>query len=287
MHTICTATPDQEWSYFQNLLGFLLDPEPDLGSKVRQLFEEETDDFGLSIAFLSRIDLESETERFEVVHGPAENLRDGDTVPLSVTYCRKTIADPDGTLAVSDALAEGWEGDPAYERFGFGSYVGTTVTLEDRLYGTICFADTEPRSDPITDRELVLLEIFGRWVTYELNQWTGPPTDEPNQYDVVEAETPISPDLDSMMDALGKPARRLILLKLQEDTAENGSLVLDRSSGIDASLIELHHLHLPKLNDAGYIEWDPNTNVVSRGPNFDDFELLLRLLNVYIDEFYD
>jgi len=98
----------------------------------------------MNCAFLSHIDLETKTQRFEIVYGPHEVLKSDVPVPLSQSYCRKTITDPEGTMAVSDALAEGWEDDPAYETFGLRSYLGTRVSVDDELYGTLCFVDTAP-----------------------------------------------------------------------------------------------------------------------------------------------
>ncbi|MFC7156142.1 hypothetical protein ACFQPA_11865 [Halomarina halobia] len=41
---------------------------------------------------------------------------------------------------------------------------------------------------------------------------------------------------------------------------------------------QLHHNHLPKLVDAGVIEWDRETGTVSRGPEFEEIEPAVRLL---------
>lgn len=42
--------------------------------------------------------------------------------------------------------------------------------------------------------------------------------------------------------------------------------------------MQLHHVHLPKLEDAGVIEWEQGTQIVSQGPQFDRLEPVLRLL---------
>lgn len=42
--------------------------------------------------------------------------------------------------------------------------------------------------------------------------------------------------------------------------------------------IQLRHRHLPKLHQAGVIEWDRDTGTVSRGPRFEDIEPVLCLL---------
>ena len=42
--------------------------------------------------------------------------------------------------------------------------------------------------------------------------------------------------------------------------------------------LQLYHVHLPKLEAAGVVEWDRDTGTVSRGPEFDAVEPTVRLL---------
>jgi hypothetical protein len=266
-----------ELPYFERLWQIMFRPDAGFGSKVERLFADETSKFGLESAFLSRIDLETETQHFEVVHAPHRTLETGNSIPLSVTYCRKTIADPEGTMVVNDALAEGWEGDPAYERLGLGSYVGTTISVENSLYGTLCFANSEPRDERITTEEKRLVEMHSQWAAYELDRRTGPSLEDP----VDVSGKAVSPDqIDSMMEALRSEPRRFVLLELLDGTATS----LDSlEEGIDAENagVELHHVHLPKLDQTGYIEWDESSGTVSRGTNYLEAEPLLRLLREY------
>lgn len=277
-HSICTSERG-ELSYFQRLWRTLLAPDIDPRSKIEQLFAHETAEFGMSHAFLSRIDLEEETEHLELVHGSHELLRQGETIPLPETYCRKTIADPDGILAVSDALAEGWEGDPAYETFGFGSYLGTTVSLDDELYGTLCFADPAARDEPITDEEKAIIEMHGQWAEYALHLWNGPPI-RGESSDVIEQRAVSSEAIDSMMNALKSRTRRTVLMTLL-DTTETRLATLEGVLDGDYARAHLHHNHLPKLANAGYIDWDRDSDTISRGPNFFEVQPLIELLDEY------
>lgn len=277
-HSICTSGPG-ELSYFQRLWRTLLAPDIDPRTKVEQLFEHETVEFDMEYAFLARIDLETETEYFELVHGSHEVLRRGSAAPLSKTYCRKTIADPDGTLAVSDALAEGWGGDPAYETFGLGSYLGTTVSLDDGLYGTLCFADTAARDEPITAEEKALIEMHGQWAEYALHLWNGPPIQRTTS-DTITRRAVSSEAIDTMMGALKSRTRRDVLTALL-DTTDVEIAALAKQLGRDFARARLYHNHLPKLAEAGYISWDGNSDIISRGPNFSEVEPLVDLLDEY------
>jgi len=234
-HSICTSKGNEGWSYFQRLWRTLLVPDIEPRLRLEQLFETETDEFDLHYAFLSRIDLENETECFDIVYGSHESLRSDTTVPLSDTYCRETITDPEGTLAVSDASAEGWEGDPAYETFGFESYLGTTISVDDELYGTLCFADTAARDDPINDKEKALVEMHGQWVEYTMTHW-GESSFREARIDAIEGRAVSSDAIDSMMDALESRTRRVVLATLL-DTSETSLATLERrASGTSSDL---------------------------------------------------
>lgn len=278
-HSICASEADGGLPHFQRLWRTLLAPHTDPRTSLEHLFEIETEEFGLDCAFLSHIDLEAETERFEIVSGSHETLKPDTSVPLSRTYCRKTIADPEGTMAVSNASAEGWEDDPAYEAFGLESYLGTTVSVGDELYGTLCFADTAARDEPINDREKALVEMHSQWVEYAMAHWDESLFRE-TRLDTVEGRAVSSDAIDSMMDALKSRTRRVILMTLL-DTTETSIAALERRLPHEKDRIALYHIHVPKLATGGYIEWDTDTDTISKGAKFSEVEPLVRLLKEY------
>jgi hypothetical protein len=46
----------------------------------------------------------------------------------------------------------------------------------------------------------------------------------------------------------------------------------------------LYHVHLPKLAEADYIEWNADSHMIRRGPNFDEIAPLLRLMAEHEDK---
>jgi signal transduction histidine kinase len=73
-------------------------------------------------------------------------------------------------LTVVNAADEGWRDDPAYDRFEFDTYIGGRVEVDGELYGTLCFAATEPHDRPFTDTERTFVELLTRWVSYEIER---------------------------------------------------------------------------------------------------------------------
>ncbi|WP_152040526.1 PAS domain-containing protein [Salinigranum salinum] len=123
---------------------------------------------GVDLGFLTRITDDTQT----VVHavGDHPELQAGAACPLSESYCRRTL-DTDGLLAVVHAASdEEWTDDLGYERFELECYLGGKVTVDGELYGTLCFADVEPRSEPFTESQATFVELLTRWVSYELER---------------------------------------------------------------------------------------------------------------------
>ena len=279
-HPACRGASDRERGYYHELGERLLDASVDMGTKLQRLFDAETTNFGLPYGVLSRVDPVNDDYHVEVGYGPHPKLQAGETLPLSETYCRKTVEE--GTLRIDDAPVEGWAEDPAYRNCGFDTYVGTTVEADDEVYGTLCFASPEPRSESLTDDEVALVELLGQWASYELQQWSGPPTGADERSlefrDVVR-----SPHLDSVLEALCKRPRRLVLTGLLDGPIEVDS-VAEEPDDAERIEIRLRHVHLPKLEESGYVDWDGEDGLIRRGPSYPEAEPVLEMLGHGIEE---
>ena len=130
-------------------------------AKIEAFLELGCDRLGTDSGFLTRI--EDETQ--EIVHavGSHPDLQRGESAPLEEAYCRHTIGKSE-PLGIHDAPAEGWDDDPAYKQFGLGCYIGATIYVGDDQFGTVCFADTEPRETTFTDREETFVELLTDWI---------------------------------------------------------------------------------------------------------------------------
>jgi len=137
--------------------------------KIAELLEFGRGYMGVEQGFFTRID--GNTQRIAVGVGPNEQLVSGAEAPFSESYCRHTVApESDSPLTVTDAAAEGWTDDPAFERFGLGCYAGSKVTVDGELVGTICFADREPADKEFTEIQETFVELLTEWASYELER---------------------------------------------------------------------------------------------------------------------
>lgn len=112
-------------------------------------------------------------------------------------------------------------------------------------------------------------------------------------------------DVDELIDALAAAQRRRVLASLlgrepQHVSTLSGtarelidaheallSLYLSGSyeiAAVDKELLRKRHVHLPKLAEYGFTEWDRDDNVVSRGARFDEIRPFLELLDAREEE---
>ena len=155
----------------QEALSKLYDVGADTGlsfeEKVRRILAIGCQYLDLPYGFLTRV----EGGQQEVVHavGNHEQLLPESSAPLEETYCRKTV-ERDGTVGMQDAETELGTDDPAYERFGLGCYIGTTVIVGEQTYGTFCFAASRTREREFSEDEREVIELLGQWTGHALER---------------------------------------------------------------------------------------------------------------------
>ena len=98
-----------------------------------------------------------------------------------------------------------------------------------------------------------------------------------------------SPNWQQLLRSLEDPLRRRLLVDLLErdQEAEDVEVPDDIELGErdpETARIELEHVHLPLLETRGYIEWDRDADLVREGPDFDEIQPLLDLIEANRDE---
>jgi PAS domain S-box-containing protein len=158
---------EQREATLERLNGIASDPSLSREAKIERLLAAGADRLGVSHGFLTRI--EGDTQEIVSSVGEDPALQPGERAPLSEAYCRHTLREGE-PLAVSDAVAEGWEDDPAYDRFGLGCYLGVPIHVDGEQYGTVCFADPDPRESTFAPRDETFLELLADWLRHLLEQ---------------------------------------------------------------------------------------------------------------------
>jgi hypothetical protein len=84
---------------------------------------------------------------------------------------------------------------------------------------------------------------------------------------------------DKIADALGHQTRRNILLELVDDNPLQPLEALATHDPREDEKLQLIHIHLPKLDDMGYVTWDREDETVVKGSNWEEIEPVVRLLS--------
>ncbi|WP_436908992.1 DUF7344 domain-containing protein [Halosimplex marinum] len=98
--------------------------------------------------------------------------------------------------------------------------------------------------------------------------------------------------MDEYFQALANIHRRRLLVALFEDNSQRDGIcvpedVHEGRTALAALQLEFYHTHLPKLEEAGFIDWNQDTHEVVEGPRFDEIRPLLELLGDHADELPD
>ncbi|WP_439028303.1 response regulator [Haloarchaeobius sp. DT45] len=146
--------------------------------RVEAVLELGTAYLGVPYGFLTRIerpdpaDPTKGTQTIALSVGDHELLQPGKSNRLSNSYCRLTIQQED-LFGIQNAIDAGMRNDPGYQTFRLGCYIGGTANVDDHLYGTLCFAGSDPRELDFSVEERSFVWIAKQWVSYELERRGG------------------------------------------------------------------------------------------------------------------
>ena len=91
-------------------------------------------------------------------------------------------------------------------------------------------------------------------------------------YILMRRETSSCADLfTALFDCLTHPVRRRLLLDLHKTNPP-----LDLTAETQSPM--LYHLHLPKLANPGFIDWDRDDQIIDVGPRFDEIAPILEAI---------
>ena len=159
--------PPDIGSFALDLFEIASDPETSFEHKVQDFLCLGCERFDLEIGILAEI----ENNKYTVRHvcSPTDSVRPGQSFDLADTYCEQTLAAA-GPVGFNHVLNTERQRHPAYKSFRMEAYLGVTVRLEDRVYGTLSFSSRGARPDDFTEQDFTLVRLMGRWMERELTR---------------------------------------------------------------------------------------------------------------------
>ncbi|MFC7137013.1 ATP-binding protein [Halobaculum litoreum] len=144
------------------------DADSSFEERVDELLSVGQDVLGTAYGTLSRI--RDDTYVFEVVRAPDDLFEAGDTVDLGETNCERVVLSEE-SLSLRDAgTDEELAAKAAFSELGISCYVGAPVVVDGEVYGTFCFYDREPRTEPFADWQVTLVDLMAEWVSSALER---------------------------------------------------------------------------------------------------------------------
>ena len=91
-------------------------------------------------------------------------VRRGVIMPLDKTYCHVTFASPE-TIAISHVDESEYRDLPAAKFLGMQSYIGCSINVHGKKFGTINFSNRNPVVMPFTEMDKDLVNLMGSWIS--------------------------------------------------------------------------------------------------------------------------
>lgn len=123
--------------------------------------------FDLPIGLVTQV--RGEQLEFTHVWAPGSAVQQGTLLQLESSFCAITLH-ADEPIRFEDRAKSEWRTHPACRQLGFECYLGTKLKGQERLYGTLCFLGTHPRSKRFTDADTAFLKLMARWLSGELDR---------------------------------------------------------------------------------------------------------------------
>lgn len=124
---------------------------------------------GMEIGKVGKLDVPLNQSIFlNNVSPPDLPLKRGTIMPLDKTYCNITF-NSDKPVAINHVGKSMYRTEPCYKFLGMEAYIGTTIRVHGKIFGTVHFSSRKPR-EPFRDTDLDLINLMGSWVAVSLER---------------------------------------------------------------------------------------------------------------------
>lgn len=125
---------------------------------------------GMEIGKLGCQDPENNTSTFlNTVAPPELPARRGVVLPLDKTFCHLTFSS-DGPIAIHHVSTSSYKNHPAAAFLGMEAYIGTTIYVHDKKFGTVNFSNRKPMAKAFTKTDIDFVNLLGKWISVTMEQ---------------------------------------------------------------------------------------------------------------------
>ena len=125
---------------------------------------------GMEIGKLGSQNPENNASTFLNTIAPPElPAKRGLVLPLDKTFCNITFS-TDGPIAIHHVSTSSYKDHPAAEFLGMEAYIGTTIYVHDKKFGTVNFSNRQPMKKPFTQADIDFVNLLGKWISVTMEQ---------------------------------------------------------------------------------------------------------------------
>jgi len=88
----------------------------------------------------------------------------GIVLPLDKTFCQVTFSSPE-SIAISHVSDSKYKDHPAAGFLGMQSYIGCSINVHGKKFGTVNFSNRTPVKKPFTETDKDLVNLMGSWIS--------------------------------------------------------------------------------------------------------------------------
>jgi GAF domain-containing protein len=147
-----------DWEYrFQKIIS---ESNKTKREKIESVLDLGLDFLGLGIGLVSNV----KNEVYKVIYAksPADMIEPGSTFAIGETYCFHTLH-ANQSVGFHDAGNSRIATHPCYLNFKLGSYIGSPISQNGQVIGTVNFSAAAPR-DPFTEEEFRFVKSIAKWL---------------------------------------------------------------------------------------------------------------------------
>lgn len=127
----------------------------------------------MDMGIVSEIDPSQNLYKILTIHNVDEsddNLKEGDTLLYTDSYCQVMISEGKELLYFEDILETKYKDAHCFKLFGLRAYMGTQLHYKGKPLGTLNFTSAEPLERPITHADRNFVTLLAQWIEHILGQ---------------------------------------------------------------------------------------------------------------------
>lgn len=152
------------------LYGVASIPNMGLKKQINEMLKLGCQLLGTDIGMVCEIDLNANKNVcINQYHTNSTEKMQSTDLPLSDTFCYLTV-NSDKPIAISDTSKSEYRGHNFYRVTGVNTYIANRITIDGKIFGTVCFSSQQARPTTFNETHVDLLDLISNWLTVSLQR---------------------------------------------------------------------------------------------------------------------